>query len=525
MVQSAMTLRHAFARAVTPFGQLFARQPLPDASYTEVKTEEDYELDANQGDAPSYPRRRYPRGTSQPLLQQSGRRILLVTLGVLALLVVLANYCFPGQKGPVHVAYRKDHKLYLLIPSSRDPDIGFCRTELTAAVLGYPTPQMLDREVSGRSEVNSAIDQIRLTSEHLNGMGRDRDNDLVILLGSPHHWFQLRPEVLMKRYYEIIQRADEKLKKQTGEDKPPTHRIVFAAQNHCSGHTLDELACFAPPKSPMGKASTLRFLDSSLAIGTVRDLRRLFSRVNGKAIARRGEEMTQQTILAEIFGEQAFRRKYVQQGSWSSKKRKMESALRALGYSKSSITEAIPGRQLLENPEKAEYEMGITLDYGNELGLSVTRRADLESVDWLRYSQSPSTLPAEIKRSRPPFWTTTSSYDLPLDNTWSDIPLLTSKRTDGVPAIIHVAADQQADSKAGLDWRTLWLHSHAKQLWEAQNDVSRVPLMSVVEGKTEHIFWNQELRMDRDGANWLEGGWKSWSDHCGWSARGEVVKV
>lgn len=498
------------------------------ASYEQVKTEDDYELESSE-DERTRPQQRYRAapGTAPSWLSSRARRILFATLGVFAVMFAAAHYLFPGQGREVQHAGGSDHRLYLLIPSANEPDIGFCRTELTAGILGFPTPKILNRLTAGRSEEESERDKIRITNDQLNDMGEDRDEDVVILLDAAHHWFQLRPEVLMKRYYNIISKADARVKEQTGDAKPPTHQIVFATQNHCSGHTLDELACFAPPDNPVDKTSTQRYLNAGLAVGPVKDMRRLFNRVNGRAIARLGDDMTQQTLLAQIFGEQEFRREFVRQGSWSSRSKKMESVLKALGYSKPSITEAKPGRQLLEHPEKAEYESGITIDYGNELGLAVSRRADLDSIDWVRHNSSSrknaSTLPKDIMRSRPPFWTTTSAQELPIEKSWSDVPLLTSKRSGGVPAIINVAVEQQSNSRAGLDWRTLWLHSHAKTLWEAQNEISRLPLMSVVEGITEHTFWNQELRMDRDGANWLDGGWKPFSDHCSWGKHGELI--
>lgn len=530
VIDGAMASRQTFTRAVTPSWEMpdiFKRQTAHDASYPQVKTEEDYNLDRSDDETLFRAPQTFRREQLKQFFAQSGRRILFGALGLLALLILAANITLPRHGKVLLSLDRADHKLYLFVPSSNEPDLGYCRTELTAGILGYPTPYILPQDANSREQER---DKVRNMNDHLNSLGEDHDGDLVIMLESPHAWFQLRPEVLVKRYYEIIERADKRMEKRmTGDAEPPTQRIVFAAQNHCSGHTLDELPCFAPPDNPVDKSSTLRYINAGLAIGPVKDMRRLFNRLNGKAVARNGQKISQQGLLAEVFGEQEFRREFVRQGALSNNRKKLESVLKALGYSKPAITDTVPGRQLIDNPEKSDYEMSIGLDYANELGFSITRQADFASVDWIRHDSSSkkklSYLPPDIKYSMPPFWTATSSSGLPINQTWSDIQLLTSKRTGSVPAIINVEADQQSNKKGGLDWRTLWLHDYLHQLWDAQNEVSRLPLISVVEGTTEHVFWNQELRMDRNGAQWRGDGWKWWTDHCGWGDADEVVRL
>lgn len=530
-----MALRHALTEAATRFSNtagLSLRRNTPATAYQQVKTEEDYELNGN-GNGPLLSGRRSKQGRgAHSVFALCNRRLVLTVLGLLGFLILIAHILPTSRRGDTQTASQAHHKLYLVIPAFNDPDLGFCRTELTAAILGYPTPHVLNHEASGRSKSEQERDKIRLINDHLNGLANDdkRASDLVILLDGASSWFQLRPEVLVKRYYDIIEQAERRLKRKTGKDEPPAPRIVFSAQDHCSTNAPDRIACFAPPESPLGPESTLRFLDGGLAIGPVPDMHRLFNKINGKVISRMDEETSQQALLAEIFGEQEFHREFLRQGSWWSSKSKLRSVLQKLGYSKaSSITDAVPGRQVLENPESTGHEMGMELDYENLLGLLVSRNTEKGSVDWIQHSlndqQVSSTLPDDIESSMPPFWTTTSS-SLPLEKSWADVPLLTSKRTGGIPAIINVANKQRGSNTAGLDWRTLWLHAHARELFEKQNEIPRLPLMSVLDGKgTQHTFWNQDLRVERNGANWQGGGWTLWSKHCGWGDSGEVIRL
>ena len=528
-----MTSRYSFIRAVTPswsLPEVFAqRETAQNAAYQQVKTEEDFQLRSSEDEEdPQPPTRRHSLlGAAQQLLAQCSPRLILATIGLLAFLLHVSHLLPSRRYEALSIEGQADHKLYLMIPSSNKPDIGFCRTELTAAILGYPTPFILNQNDHSGNEAVQQREKIRFIEDHLNGMGHDRDDDLVILLGNARSWFQLRSEVLIERYYRINEQANRRLQKQAGEEGAPEQRVVFAAQNSCPGQTLDEVSCFASPSIPLDKANTLRFLSDSLAIGPVKDMRKIFNRANGKATIRKGEKITQEGLLAELFGEQEFRREFLRQGSWSSSERKLDSVLKSLGHSgASSITEAVPGRKLLEHPENVDYEMAIGLDYGNELGVSIAHHADREGVDWIRHNpkfQKSRALPQDIKASMPPFWSTKAT-DLPIDKTWADVPLLTSKRTNAIPAIINVGGEELATNKGGLDWRTLWLHHDARKLWQVQKEVSRLPLMSIVDGNgTQHTFWNQELRMDRDGANWRDGGWRPWSDHCSWSRAGQVV--
>lgn len=524
-----MISRHSFRQSISPVRNLLDALGLPPAqnsSYEQVKTEEDNRPHPRNDRQSEFQRRHSLFGAVQPLLARCSRRLVLFAVGLVALLVLLANLLLSTQAVSKSISNHADHRLYLLIPSTNEPDIGFCRTVLSAGILGYPTPYILNREDRPRDAAGKEREKIRTTNDHLNDMAAaGRDDDLVVLLDRPESWFQLRAEVLVKRYYRLVEQANRRLSKGFGKEGPPVQRIIFGAQNHCSGHALDELACFAPPDNPSDATSALKFLNAGVAIGPVRDLRRLFNRLNGKSVLRMGEEISQQSLLAEIFGEQEFQREYVRQSSWSSGKRTVQWMLKTMGFSRSSSIH-IPGRKLLENPEKSDYEMGMGLDYGNELGLSVSRHAEQDSVHWVRHSAEPAwtgSFPSDVKNSMPPFWTTTEA-NLPNDVMWADVPLLTSKRTGGIPAVVNAGGEGGATTGNSLDWRSIWLHSHASRLWEAQQEIPRLPVMSVGDGSgTEHTFWDQELRRDRDGANWIDGGWKPWTDHCGFDETGEVV--
>ena len=464
-------------------------------------------------------------------LQQCSRRFLLSIATVVSLAFLLGTLLSTSRHSQVSTQSVQDHLLFLMVPSSH-ADSELCKTVLTAAVLGYPTPYLINWDLEyDRAEKNPdrQREKVRMTSDYLSRLGRDHDEDIVILLDGPDTWFQLRPETLLSRYYAINERANRRLRRSLGPramaENNISQSVVFSVQNHCSGHTLDQVACYAVPEPPLSGDvdRNLRYLNVGTTIGPVKDLREIFRRVSGKAGNIKSSGVVEaQTILEEIYGEQEFQREIVRQRYWSVTKRIWSGLVRKLGYGQ-TITDPTPGRQLMGSRANERYEFGIGIDYGSNLGLSLDHQeADAEFIQHSSASRSAgfsTPLPRDIATSMPPFWTT-SGQELPSGKLWEDVQLLSDKRTKSIPALINFkwgTEDVSPLQRSG--WKKLWMHSHVRQLFEAQQEVPRLPIASAVDGNaTDHIFWNRELRMDRDGANTVGGVWVPWNDICDWDS-------
>ena len=506
----------------------FSLSNLQRNSYAPVKAD-DYQHD----EPDPLPRRKQTLlGTARELFAQTSRRLLLSVAGLLFLLILAGTFLPSSRSKPIVIQAQKHNKLFLFIPVF-GADTARCRTELTAAVLGYPTPRLAgleDKFNEPGMHAERQHEKIRNIHNYLVSMGDDRDTDIMILLDGPHSWFQLRAEVLLTRYYQIIERASDRLQKSMGsaaaQNRTRTPKVVFSAQNHCSGHTLDEIACFAAPNNPIDSTSNFRYPSAGMAVGPIKELRDIFTRMNEKA-EKEKDDVQAHTLLGEIFGEQEFHREVVRQGEMSSTKKKLASVVKALGYGK-SVTDDVPGRELLENSGDVKYEMGIALDYGNELGLSVDHTT--RNTEWVQHNSTAqegyrsTPLPREIQYSMPPYWTMTQTK-MPAHKGWKDVLLLADKRTSSIPAVINFEWDtKETPYLQSLEgWSKFWMHGHTRKLFEMQAEIPRLPLTTVVDGNaTEHTFWNQEIRLERQGGIKLDGGWDSWNDHCEW-AQGEII--
>ncbi|KAK5127325.1 hypothetical protein LTR85_006664 [Meristemomyces frigidus] len=449
-----------------------------------------------------------PRHWAAVALRQYSNRRLLTSLVSLTLLAsVFGGLSSLGRTVGVPLGSgEKDHLFYLIVPTTQS-DSELCKTLGTAAVLGYPTPYLLDwaAEHDAPSQHSDHLYQmIKKTREQL-AILSPHDEHIMLLLDGPYSWFQLRPEVLLGRYYDIIEKANDKLMetfdRKAVADGDMRQTLVL------SGQSISPDA--APRKT--GDPST-QSLNVGSIIGPAKDIRALFDRAAAK-LEHSSNAVDGQTIFREIFNEQQVRREAIRQRSWSGPKRTWSSLAKTLGLG-GSVVDSLSS-QVTQIDEDVTYEFGITVDHENELGLSVGHTTD--NVEWVQYSsaapaRSQPPLPADIANSMPPFWTT-SGYGVPSHTKWEDVNLLVDQNTQSIPAIINLGGEASALQKEG--WNKVWMYHHFRELWAAHLSIPKLPLAGVVDGRgVEHTFWNPDTRLERDGARTFAGDWVAWADLC-----------
>ncbi|KAF7961211.1 hypothetical protein EAE96_000877 [Botrytis aclada] len=242
-------------------------------------------------------------------------------------------------------------EFHLLIPA-RKKSLTLCKTLLTASILNYPPPTLLgfisesDKKAEKEKET-SVLQEIQDTLDFLNGKGM-HDEDLVLLLNA-NTWLQFPGEIVIGRFLRDRREVNVKLLEEYGVEKDTevdaraigkvgpqkyTQKVLFAARKDCAvmdggGERGDAGAgevesCYGDvvPQSLLsgnegGKVDRYRefprFLESSLAMGKVRDMKTLWSRAWEIAQERDGDEKGKggcsvQEIMTQIFGEQEGRR-------------------------------------------------------------------------------------------------------------------------------------------------------------------------------------------------------------------------
>jgi len=98
--------------------------------------------------------------------------------------------------------------------------------------------------------------KISETSAYLSSLPPSRDGDLVLLLDGYDVWPQLRPDVLISRYYRVVDKTNECLRKEgvysdQASDALVRNSIIFGSNETCWPEDPKRTACWIMPESSM----------------------------------------------------------------------------------------------------------------------------------------------------------------------------------------------------------------------------------------------------------------------------------
>lgn len=233
----------------------------------------------------------------------------------------------PAAVSAALVPTSRKGRLHLLIPAtSTNPDL--CKLLLSAQILGYPTPVLINygdheekdpyKQHLGKVEgILKYLEQIEQSDEYA--------EDLVLIIDGFDVWFQLRPDVLIKRYYDINAAADARAVERYGQELVDLHDIrqtvIFGPDKICWPVDFTRPACWAVPQgtfteASFGPKSTRRderdknvamWLNSGTVMGPAQDMRDVF-RATLEDIQLRYKGDSDQYYFANVFGEQELAR-------------------------------------------------------------------------------------------------------------------------------------------------------------------------------------------------------------------------
>lgn len=248
-----------------------------------------------------------------------------------------------------------DNRNFHILMSASQTAINFCKSFLSMAILGYPTPTLIgwgyetapgeEGFLGGGTHFVKITHALEYIKDEENRKKPGFEDDLVMVLDGYDIWFQLPFEVIVSRYDAIIAEENERVAHRMGRARDIeniTSTIVFAAGKRCCPNSIHTAACYPVPDSPLphdlygtntdsavgGTAWSSfrnRYVNSGYVIGPVRDMRRLLQAASDKLDqcrhrtsvwfdgTDRGEvdhcyRGSDQSIYAEMFGEQEFHR-------------------------------------------------------------------------------------------------------------------------------------------------------------------------------------------------------------------------
>lgn len=437
-------------------------------------------------------------------------------------------------EGVSSLAAPRKGRLHLLIPAtSSNPDL--CKLLLSAHILGYPTPILLnfgdvenheDEYVQHLAKVQGIYDylqKIETSSEH--------SEDLVLIIDGYDLWFQLRPDVLIKRYYAINkaanQRAVEKYGQSVVAEKDMRQTVLFGPDKICWPVDYSRPACWAVPESNMpyfsfgpqtgnGRRELNHpiWLNSGTIMGPVQDLMDVFN-ATLEEIHRNHTTDSDQFYFANIFGAQEFAR--LQNNHELMDKRKNIKYGHEFEWPGWNISRIEPE---IEPGQRTEYHIGI--DYASTLFQTLAFWK--QYLTWVKeedawvppngqsalYYPGLSTSPynfalgKDIHQSLPPFYAmrdTDGNGNSGAHPSWSEVQLLYNVISSEAPALIHFTGDKPYRQ---FWWQRMWFQPHAEELRRASLPYASEPIST--EDIEEVTWYNAEVEETDDIVNHGRGG-------------------
>ncbi|CZS74933.1 unnamed protein product [Fusarium graminearum] len=439
----------------------------------------------------------------------------LVLPGLLALTSVKGRAYLkdpPVETEPVEHLVTQDRRLAIVLPAN-NPDHELCKVITSSIALGYPCPVIVNwgktYDPSKGWKGGSHLAKITGTLEYLDSVvdpntpdeNRLEENDLVVLSDSYDVWFQLPPDVLIKRYHEANAQANRRLAAQyKGRGKVTMQQtIIVSAQKKCfppesSGSILH---CDQLPDSPVRKDlygpntdrdpnefhdNRPKYLNSGSMIGPVGDMRRYFRRVyermqrglfNGKDL------YSDQGIFAEIFAEQEFWRRSLRSHKSITKDKDFEFLHEEFEYHV-----GLDYTQQLFIPTVFEEQDGEIIALNDAAGIA-------EKSKSLDTSPRLDGVPADIQESHNPL-SKLSFRELDIVEDWGEMPLYADFFSEAIPVVVHHNAHKDGAKKRRYTWwDRIWYFPYLRELVEVQlKETKARSLLDIVVDGESLVYWD-----------------------------------
>ncbi|KAK4494577.1 hypothetical protein PRZ48_013933 [Zasmidium cellare] len=486
----------AFLRMPTSLREVIAQARLPvfsPAKQRNVEPTEDEDaialLPDEEKDEP-LPTRTTPASLLNGRSRKVWLVIALIGVGLLGVVLLLPSRRSPPPESvsapPEEQVPQRDYYFHIVLPTTQS-SANFCKTLLSAAVLNLPTPWLINWDWEGTATEDRTLLKLRTTTEWLERMPPEREEDPVAIVGNVNAWFQVRSDVIISRYNKIRRRGDRQIEeifsKTDVESQDLQTKIVFSSEKECQLDGENQSGCLATA----AEDGSLHYLSTNIAMGPIRDVRALWQRARQDAekLAEKELPIDENRIFAQILGEQETHR--------------------------ASILKAEAG-QGFETHEDGEEDFGIMLDFGRELAYAADDK--LEGVDWVKHDgqrERKLTVPDDIAATTPPFWTFEASGQLP-NIAWSEVPLLTGLHANIVPALVQ--RGPKADKALGKTWfDKMWFQPYGRQLLDAFALIPSTPLAVLVDGDGhQQRYWSPHL--EKVGAKDQDLVFHDWTELC-----------
>ncbi|KAF5592184.1 uncharacterized protein FSUBG_10225 [Fusarium subglutinans] len=353
-------------------------------------------------------------------------------------------------------------------------------------------PNMAPRLQTGQLKQQAAESWQRLakitgTLEYLDSVSnpntpdedRLEENDIVVLTDSYDVWFQLPPEILLKRYHEANGQANQRLASQwNGRGKPPMEQsIIISAQKKCfpppsSGSVLhcDQL----PGRLEAQPERTSTDQKPTEALKCFTTFRRVHERMQ-RGLVNGRDLYSDQGMFGEIFAEQEIWRRWLRKNTVSRKDKNFDVMLSDFEYHV-----GLDYTQNLFIPTVFEEQDGEIIALSNETGIA-------EKSVSLGIEPRLDGVPDDIQSSSNPL----NMHVLHDPADWGDMPVYADFYSTAIPVVVHHNAHKDgAKNRRYLWWDRIWFFPYLRQLIKSQAAIVEAePLLEIAVNGKRLVYW------------------------------------
>lgn len=429
--------------------------------------------------------------------------------------------------------------LRIFMPAD-NPHINLCKTIMSAVALGYPIPTLLNWDgefnrpewqfsgshIAKLESLHAVIDDMLETESA-------KEDDIAFLVDAYDIWFQLPPAVLIERFHQLNNEANQRIKQQWKTDdnfpvEPPRQSVIITTAKDCFptpdsgsdphyaywpqspmpadmyGPETDQLVPPMLDSARKYRKVRPRCVNSGLIMGTMGGLRDALARASEKVeiVARSGRQLwSDQALIAEVIGEQEIYRQWMMQlgQEWNGTASNL--ALNSLRPGMRRVAQdALTGKR---------FEFGIGLDY-NFATIPPTCSAEEDGYfvnvgdeDSIKAESTKAGVPGAIRvKGVPPELEKQKKNLGVLSNVlWANKSLYTDFFFGITPVGIHHNAYVENLKPRRLKewWSKMWFHDTLRELVTNQlsSSTDQQPTLATVQVDKTKITYKRPVSVDK----------------------------
>ena len=219
-------------------------------------------------------------------------------------------------------------KLHMLIPAT-STNHHLCQLLTSAVILGYPAPILINW--GGFEDADDYVQHLAKVEGVLNyvdSLPENQQDELVFMMDGFDAWFQLPADIMIQRYYDVVEHAHQENLKMYGADNVKQHKIkdtvLFGPDKLCWPEDTNRAACWAVPESFLPRYAfgpdtdhgiadhnRARWLNSGTILGPARELRAVFAATLQKIHDHHTTD-SDQFYFSNVWADQSYNRRLIE---------------------------------------------------------------------------------------------------------------------------------------------------------------------------------------------------------------------